>query len=276
MAVSINNPSEGQQLPLSSTIRFDGTVDDDLSSVIISSPFSGEVFELGKATVSSGRWNFNFKFNTGGERTIVADQFDASGKVVGTVSVHITLFSSDLGKLVDVPKPDQINKNLTSPKNALLFALFGQPGNLTDTCSAITNPTFRKLLKTRNVGPFRVTGLEPAVEALARIFANVNSAHPNVFAQVKTAGMLCCRKVRNTQRPVFSNHSWGTAIDLQFGGALDNVGDGKTQEGLLLLAPFFEAEKFFWGAEFKGSREDSMHFECSAELLQQWRSGGII
>jgi hypothetical protein len=144
----------------------------------------------------------------------------------------------------------------------------------------VTNAKIKALLVTKDVGPFAVTGIKPAVEALTRIFTKVQAQEPALLAQLGTAGMLCCRRIRTLPgKPPskqFSNHSWGTAVDLKVKGALDPRGDGKTQLGLLLLHPFFNAERFFWGAGFSGSSEDSMHFEASDELVKHWDATGVI
>jgi len=74
----------------------------------------------------------------------------------------------------------------------------------------------------------------------------------------------------------FSNHAWGSAIDLKIKGVLDVVGDGATQHGIALIAPHFHAERFFWGAGFSGPREDAMHFEASDELVRDWDKEGLL
>ena len=75
----------------------------------------------------------------------------------------------------------------------------------------------------------------------------------------------------------FSNHSWGTAIDVKIlPGGVDTVGDGKTHVGLAMLHPFFNRERFFWGAGFGGAFEDSMHFEASNELVEEWGRQGLL
>jgi hypothetical protein len=68
---------------------------------------------------------------------------------------------------------------------------------------------------TTDVGPFRVTGLRPAVESLAAIFLKVRRLRP----RLRTAGMMCCRNVRGSSRSI-SNHAWGTAIDMKIDGEL--------------------------------------------------------
>jgi hypothetical protein len=275
MFVRIIEPRENQQLSQSSPLNFKGKVGEGVTKVILSTPYQGEVYELGNAQINGTDWTFSYPpFTAGGQRTIVAEAFDASGELIDSDPVTIYLIPSNLAALVPVPPPDQINVGLTSATPSFMLGVFGIPGNLTEDCSPITNSRLRRLLVTDDVGPFRVTGLRPAVAALKRIFSKVKQEKPQVYAEVKTAGMLCCRKIRRGSS--YSNHSWGTAIDLKFGNQLDKVGDGKTQVGLLELAPYFNAEKFYWGAEFGGSREDSMHFETSRELIQQWQGTGEL
>jgi hypothetical protein len=65
----------------------------------------------------------------------------------------------------------------------------------------------------------------------------------------------------------FSNHSWGTAIDLFFGAAAVPQGAQKTARGCLQLAPFFNKHGWYWGAGFSGRSVDSMHFELAEETI---------
>jgi hypothetical protein len=155
-----------------------------------------------------------------------------------------------------------------------MLSALGAPRTLkTVDCSPVTNPKIKRLIKTANVGPFRATGLTPALESLTRIFAKVKTQDPELYGLVGSAGMLCCRLVRGSKTS-FSNHSWGTAIDLTIGGQLDGVGDGKCLQGLLELYKYFKTEEWFWGSEF--SREDSMHFEASDELIHKWSQQGLL
>jgi hypothetical protein len=172
-----------------------------------------------------------------------------------------------------VPIPAGINSGLSAVGNADMIAAFGAPGAKTTDCSAITNAALAKLTVTASVGPFNVTGLKPVVDAVARVFAAVQSAKPDLYALLGTEGMSCVRLVRGSTTN-FSNHSWGTAIDLKIGGVLTPRGSTTVTQGLVALCPFFAAEKFFWGAGF--GTPDGMHFEMSAELLAQWKSDGTI
>ena len=111
----------------------------------------------------------------------------------------------------------------------------GRPCTLSADCTQVTNERVLNLLvENEDVGPFRVSGLGPAVEALKRIFAEVQAQEPALFAALGTAGMLCCRRVRTTDgsiSPNFSNHSWGTAVDIKIDGQLDPRNDGQALPG---------------------------------------------
>lgn len=184
----------------------------------------------------------------------------AAAQAFGFASVEV----SDFAREVPLPPASEMNGGLNAASHSTMMRIFGAPGRLTRDCSAITNPRLKRETVTADVGPFRVTGWKPAVDSLKVIFAEVKAEMPEVFAQVQTAGMTCVRHVR--QNPArFSNHSWGTAIDVFFGTNVDDVGDGLCQAGLLKMAPIFKKHRWYWGAEF--SREDAMHFEVSEQLI---------
>lgn len=115
--------------------------------------------------------------------------------------------------------------------------------------------------------------LQPALDSLKRVFEKVKATDPDLYARINTAGGLCVRQIRGT-RGRTSTHAFGLAVDLNIDGKLDTLGDGKTQLGLTILADFFRAEGWVWGAGF--SREDSMHFEVSRQKLEEWRAEGKI
>lgn len=206
------------------------------------------------------------------------DTLTALQLVLPTSAGGGVLSANSLGDLVGIPAG--INPGLTRALQSTMIEVLGVPGSLTENCSPLTNAHIKALVVTQSVGPFSVTGLKPAVEGVARVFAKVQLEKPELHAHVRTPGMLCCRRVRRkpgqTPSKNFSNHSWGTAIDLQFGPRLDNVGDGLTQLGLLQLAPFFNDELFYWGAGFQSTAEDAMHFEASDELVRRWASDRLI
>jgi hypothetical protein len=115
--------------------------------------------------------------------------------------------------------------------------------------------------------------LQPAIDSLKRVFENVRNTDPDLYARIDQAGSLCVRRIRGSTNSV-STHAFGLAVDLNIDGHLDTLGDGKTQLGLTILQDFFREEGWIWGAAF--TREDSMHFEISREMLERWRGEGII
>ena len=83
---------------------------------------------------------------------------------------------------------------------------------------------------------------------------------------MKTEGMLCVRH-RRKSAVLFSNHSFGTAIDIFFGNKVVDQGVHLAHRGNLLLFPFFNRHGWYWGAEFSGDFVDSMHFELAEETV---------
>jgi hypothetical protein len=173
-----------------------------------------------------------------------------------------------------IPIPSNINRQVSSAKQTTMLSALGNPRTqYDDTCREVTNPGMRALLATRDVGPFRATGLAPALDALTTIFSDVRRDDPEVFAALGTQGMLCARLVRGSATAL-SNHSWGTAIDLTLNGVLDQRGDDRVQVGLARIAPIFNQHGWFWGAGFR--TEDAMHFEASDELIRRWHAEGKL
>jgi hypothetical protein len=144
----------------------------------------------------------------------------------------------------------------------------------------VNNPRMKKLIVTSNVGPFSATGLKPFVETITKIFAEVKQKDPNLYTRIGSAGLLCVRPKKNPNGSYrmgsWSNHSWGVAIDIKMNGKLDTFGDGCTISDLQKIYPYFHQESFYWGAGYSGGREDSMHFEASQELLQKWKTQGLL
>ncbi len=165
-----------------------------------------------------------------------------------------------------------LNGALRGARNATMLSLVGNPrGTYDQTCRPPTNANIRALVETADLGPFRATGLKPAVASLKAIMADIEAEFPAIHAVMSTAGMLCCRLVRGSSSSI-SNHSWGTAIDLKLENKLDRRGDGRTQRGLLDIHPIFNRHKWFWGAAFR--TEDAMHFEASDDLVREWAAAG--
>lgn len=171
--------------------------------------------------------------------------------------------------------PKGINAGLNSARQATMRAVLGEPrSSYNQTCQGITNPVLAKLVEYgRNVGPFKASGLKPALDSITKVFADIKAEQPEVYAALGTAGMLCVRNIRGSRTGI-SNHSWGTAIDLTLSGKLDAYGDGKVQYGLTLIAPIFHRHKWYWGASF--GKEDGMHFEASEQLIREWAAQGLF
>ncbi len=168
----------------------------------------------------------------------------------------------------------QVNNGITVATPQFLEAFLGRPREvLSDTCEPMTNPKLRALLVTQQVGPIRVSMLQPALDSLTRIFAKIEAADPDLYARINTAGALCVRQIRGSSGRT-STHAFGLAVDLNIDGQLDTLADGKTQLGLTIIADFFNKEGWVWGAAF--GREDSMHFEVSRQQLETWRAEGKI
>lgn len=167
-----------------------------------------------------------------------------------------------------------VNGNLRPVSNDTCRALIGLPrGTFGRDCQAPENPAFVAMVRTHNFGPFRATGLRPAVVALQAILDEIKASHPDIHARLGTAGMLCCRLVRGSSS-VISNHSWGTAIDLKIDGKLDVRGNGLVQRGLLAISRTFNRHGWYWGAAFP--TEDAMHFEASDQLIRSWAASGAF
>jgi hypothetical protein len=173
-----------------------------------------------------------------------------------------------------IPIPADINPGLNAARQLTMKALLGNPrGSFTRDCQPVTSPRLRDLVRTVDVGPFRVTGLAPAVESLREVLNDIHLEHREVFGALGTAGMLCARLVRGSASSV-SNHSGGTAIDLTLNGLLDAPGNRRTQRGLADIAPVFNRHGWYWGAGFP--REDAMHFELSDQKIRQLHAAGAF
>jgi hypothetical protein len=171
-----------------------------------------------------------------------------------------------LNDSIPIPPRDQINVRLSSCRESTMLQKFGVPGNLTIDCSALTGSIKQRVRSNFDVGPFKVTGLDFAVESLLQIFTDVQNKDRVLFEQVKTDGMLCVRAQRHN-RGHYSNHSWGTAIDIYFGTSAVPQGIHLTHRGNSALAPFFNQHGWYWGAGFSGDSVDSMHFELAEETI---------
>ncbi|MEO0765502.1 MAG: M15 family metallopeptidase [Pseudomonadota bacterium] len=167
-----------------------------------------------------------------------------------------------------------LNEGLRIASPSYLESVFGKPReNLTSTCQGMTNERLASKLRTEQVGPVRVRMLQPALDSLGRVFDEIQKTDPKLYSRINTAGALCVRHIRGAPGRT-STHAFGLSLDLNIDGKLDRLGDGKTQLGLTILADFFQAEGWYWGAAF--SREDSMHFEVSRDLVEKWIAEGLL
>jgi len=173
--------------------------------------------------------------------------------------------------IVDIPPTNSFNQNLSSASESTMLRLFGTPGQKTQDCSPATGEFKQRVVTRVDVGPFKVSGLDVAVNSLKAVFAEAEEQIPNVVAAVKSDGMLCVRHKRGNANS-FSNHSWGTAIDLFFGAAAIPQCTQKTHRGCLQLAPFFNKHGWYGGAGFSGKSVDSMHFELAEETIREAQS----
>lgn len=173
-----------------------------------------------------------------------------------------------------IPIPQRINQGVQSAKQQTMLTLVGNPrSSYGQNCQMVTNPGIKQLIVTKDVGPFKVNGLQPAVESLTQVLADIKTQFPDVYNGLGTAGMLCVRYVRESTTAI-SNHSWGTAIDLTLNGILDTRNDNKVQSGLAQIAPIFNSHGWFWGAGFR--KEDAMHFEVGDQKIREWHASGIF
>jgi hypothetical protein len=177
----------------------------------------------------------------------------------------------NLDDKVQIPPRSQLNPSLTACKESTMRARFGKPGALTEDCSDVTGPV-KAHIEDLKFGSFKnLRGLDFAVNSLQEVFADLRNADATLFArveqQIKSAGMLCVR-ARRKAPSVYSNHSWGTAIDIYFGNAVVKQGSLTTHRGNLILAPYFNRRGWYWGAGFSGDAVDSMHFELADETIR--------
>jgi hypothetical protein len=191
------------------------------------------------------------------------------------------IVSGNSSLVLQIPKPARgtINQGLTAVNNAYMLQKFGHPRTAKDydfEGKSPTNPKLARAMVTADVGPFRVTGLGPAVTTLTAIMADIKKEHFEAYSQLKSWGMLNVRwvktdgnKAREPSKRSISNHSFGTAIDISFKGHIvDTQGNNKVYFGLALIAPIFNRHNWYWGAGF--NTEDGMHFEASKGLVDSW------
>lgn len=187
---------------------------------------------------------------------------------------------SRFGELVDLDAITPINVGLTSASEETMISLLGRPHDVDSTkCNnAKASDTVNRLTVLEDVGPFRVTGIKPAVDSLRTVFAEAKVKEPDLWAALGSEGMLCVRLRKPTSgKPStkLSNHSWGTALDIKVDDVADGTRDRKIQRGIAILIPIFNRQGWFAGAGF-ATAEDDMHFEVATETLHIWARNGQL
>ena len=197
-------------------------------------------------------------------------QDDQSGYVRGEPNEILHAYA----QVVQIAARRDLNKGVNIATPSYLESVFGRPREvLSNKCESMTNQRLADKLVLENVGPIRVHMLRPAAESLRRVFEKIYATDPDLYDRIKSSGSLCVRHIRGSPGRA-STHSFGLSVDLNIDGKLDTLGDGKTQLGLTILADFFRNEGWYWGAAF--SREDSMHFEVSRDLIEKWIAEGRL
>ena len=216
----------------------------------------------------------DFKTEIAGLRAQIARGTQRAQPTVSNADGQTGIDTSAYPEVVLIGDRRKINEGLTVANSGFLSEFLGRPrADLSDSCQPMTNENLRGMLETATVASVKVRLLRPAVESLERVFEQIRLSDGELYRRINTAGSLCVRRIRGSQSST-SAHAFGLAIDLNINGVLDTLGDGQTQLGLTIIADFFRDEGWIWGAAF--SREDSMHFEVSRELLERWRSEGKI
>lgn len=167
-----------------------------------------------------------------------------------------------------------VNGALKAAGNNLNSQYIGMPrGSFAEHGQDPDNHDFIQQIEMGSFAGHRIHGLGPFVQTLQVIDHEISERFPELYKQMGHLGGLCCRLV-NGSVSCISSHSWGTAVDITFGGQTDRYDENLIQRGLCLIAPIFHKYKFYWGIAFR--KQDAMHFEASAQLIEEWASQGKI
>lgn len=157
-----------------------------------------------------------------------------------------------------LPAPS-INAGLTCPNSAQMMALLGDPNS----------QRVKSLIATESVGPFRATGLKPALASLRTILSGLGREHPDLYHVRGYNGMHVIRQTRKSRS--YSNHAWGIAIDFIIGVDAPAYGANFSMRGLDALVPHFHKAGWYWGGGYRSAnRKDAMHFECGLALVRSF------
>jgi len=89
--VAIASPANQATLELGLPVLFQGTATGDVANIQARTMVAGTPLILGTMSVVNGTWAFNYTFNTGGDRQILIDGFDRTGRLLATAAVTFSL-----------------------------------------------------------------------------------------------------------------------------------------------------------------------------------------
>lgn len=175
---------------------------------------------------------------------------------------------------VPVFEAKAINGELSPGRAAINTALIGAPrGTYGPAPEPLQSIALEAMMETEDLGPFRATGLSPAIAALRAIVTDISLELPHLYESLGVREMLACRRVRGSNS-VISNHSWGLALDLTIDGVADVEPETPEMAALIELWPIFNRHGFYWGMAF--GQENATHFEASDQLVRRWADEGAF
>lgn len=134
--VTIKSPKAGDQFGLDTSITVSGTAAGGIDTVVLYSPFGGTNFQLARVPVTGGNWTADVKFNTGGQRKIIADGLDADDRsrdfepdevtvVIGTGFIKPVRVGVITGRFGDVRTGGSVHKgvDIANSKGTPIFAV---------------------------------------------------------------------------------------------------------------------------------------------------------
>ncbi len=109
MTLEILSPTQGAKLKLENSFTIEGTADNKIIFIKLSSPIGNQNFPLGTAAVSDGQWKLLCQFTMGGDRKIVAEGFNNSNEEIAETEITINLSSidNDVTDLVTITNPQK-------------------------------------------------------------------------------------------------------------------------------------------------------------------------
>lgn len=93
MSIKITSLENSEQLILENPLKIEGTADDRVMLVRVSSPIGNTDFLLGNTVVVDGKWSLSYQFTLGGDRKIVAEGFDRDNNEITEDKITVNLIS---------------------------------------------------------------------------------------------------------------------------------------------------------------------------------------